>query len=381
MTERARVALTRLVLSDFRNYTNAKLELDSDCIALTGHNGAGKTNILEALSLLSAGRGFRRAILADIGRIGGSGGWAISALLDGPYGETKLGTGLTAGDTGRRLRIDGEEARSSDALLDHLRVLWLVPAMDCLFTGSASDRRKFLDRLVLSINPAHGRIVGDYEKALRQRNRLLVEGGSNAYLDAVEAQVADLGTAVALARNETVTLLVDTLARHAVSEAAFPASLISLQGPFEELVHGVAAADLEDRFKAQLRDNRLIDRAAGRTLTGPHRSDLSVLHADKELPAAYASTGEQKALLIGLVLAHAELTGAVSGMAPVLLLDEVAAHLDPDRRAALFTRLQELGGQVFMTGTDTSLFEALPPEAQFFTVHEGSVSVTNRSSG
>ncbi|AEV34923.1 recombination protein F [Pseudovibrio sp. FO-BEG1] len=370
------MALSRLALTDFRNYSAASVELNSRMIAFVGDNGAGKTNILEAISFLSAGRGLRRATLGDIARADGGGGWAVSAVLDGEYGETRIGTGLTAGEPGRRVRIDGEEARSSEALLEYLRVLWLVPSMDGLFTGSASDRRKFLDRLVLSLNPSHGRMVASFEKALRQRNRLLSEGGTPEFLDAIEAQVAELGTAVALARSETVSLLAKTLETQKQLGLPFPSAEIHLQGAFETATIGMSASDREDCYRELLVEGRFRDRAAGRTLDGPHRSDLYVVHSEKQMPAAQASTGEQKALLIGLVLAHADLTSSISGMTPILLLDEVAAHLDPGRREALFTRLEVLGGQVFMTGTDQNLFKDLPSAAQIFEVEGGGIKLS-----
>ncbi|OKL44529.1 DNA replication/repair protein RecF [Pseudovibrio exalbescens] len=374
MSDPVSVTLTRLALTDFRNYASATIPLSSQMVAFVGDNGAGKTNILEAISFLTAGRGLRRSALSDIGRAVASGSWAVNARIEGVYGETRLGTGYTAGETGRRVRIDGEDARSSDMLLDYIRVLWLVPSMDGLFTGPGSDRRRFLDRLVLSLNPSHGRMVANYEKALRQRNRLLAEGGMPSFLDALEAQVAELGTAVTISRRETVSLLAATIEDQAGLGLPFPKALIQLEGGFETLTEGMNSTDTEDAFRTLLSDGRYRDRAAGRTLEGPHRSDLVVHHAEKELPAALASTGEQKALLIGLVLAHASLTSAVSGMAPVLLLDEVAAHLDPARRAALFARLEAIGGQVFMTGTDAALFEDLPSGAERFQVTDAHIA-------
>ncbi|MDD7909604.1 MULTISPECIES: DNA replication/repair protein RecF [Pseudovibrio] len=374
MSEAVSVALTRLALTDFRNYEAATIPLSSQMVAFVGNNGAGKTNILEAISFLTAGRGLRRSALSDVGRADSSGSWAVSAVLDGAYGETRIGTGYTAGEAGRRVRIDGEDARSSDQLLDYIRVLWLVPSMDGLFTGPAADRRRFLDRLVLSLNPGHGRMVANFEKALRQRNRLLSEGGMASFLDALEAQVAELGTAVAIARRETVSLLSSTLDEQAKLGLPFPKGQIHLEGSFETATIGLNSTDTEDVYRDLLAEGRYRDRAAGRTLDGPHRSDLVVHHADKNLPAALASTGEQKALLIGLVLAHASLTTAVAGMAPLLLLDEVAAHLDPGRRAALFARLEAIGGQVFMTGTDVSLFQDLPAGSQRFAVDEANIT-------
>ena len=373
MTDFRTARLTRLSLTGFRNYETLSLNLSAKLVAFVGANGAGKTNILEAISFLTAGRGLRRATLADIARKTGDGSWSVAAtvLLDGL--DTKIGTGLAAGGTGRKVRIDGEDVRGSESLLDYMRVLWLVPSMDGLFTGPASDRRRFLDRLTLAIDPAHGRRVSDFENALRQRNRLLDQGGSDAFLSALELQVAELGTAVSIARGDTVGLLSGMIAEQAAQGLPFPHAGIVLEGAFEAETLGLSASDREDQYRLLLKEGRPRDRAAGRTLTGPHLSDLKVTHAAKSMPAAQSSTGEQKALLIGLVLAHAELTSKVSGMTPVLLLDEVAAHLDPDRRAALFAKLNSLGGQVFMTGTDEGLFGALPEEAQVFEIwdHHG----------
>lgn len=370
MTEFRTALLTRLSLTDFRNYTSLKLAISASLVAFVGPNGAGKTNILEAISFLTAGRGLRRAALADITRKDGSGSWSVAAdvLLDGL--ETKIGTGLVANTPGRKVRIDGDEVKGSEKLLDYVRILWLIPAMDGLFTGSGSDRRRFLDRLTLAIDPTHGRRVSDFENALRQRNRLLEQSGSDSFLTALENQVAELGTAVSFARNETISLIGQMIADQRSQELPFPLADIALEGNFETELAGLDASDREDRYLQLLRDGRPRDRAAGRTLNGPHLSDLKVRHADKGMPAAQSSTGEQKALLIGLILAHAELTAKLSGMTPVLLLDEVAAHLDPHRREALFSKLNALGGQVFMTGTDAALFEALPSDAQVFEIKD-----------
>ena len=380
MGEPVRVALRNLTLTDFRNYAHASVALDARLIAFVGDNGAGKTNLLEAVSLLTAGRGLRRAPLGEIGRHGVATPWSVAARLDGAGGETRLGVGHGPGDPGRRIRIDGTDVRASDALLDHLRVLWLLPSMDGLFTGPASDRRRFLDRLVLAIDPGHGRRVADLEKTLRARNRLLDENASSGYLDAVEAQLAPLAVAVSLARRETVALLSTRVAAQGALGLPFPLAEIALTGAFETQASAVPAIDLEDRYLTMLSNARMRDRAAGRTLEGPHRSDLAVRHAAKDMPAALASTGEQKALLIGLVLAHAEVTAVTAGMTPVLLLDEVAAHLDPGRRRALFSRLSELGLQVLMTGTDPQLFVDLPMPHALMTVANGAILPYNSSS-
>ncbi len=368
MPESKSATIERLTLTDFRNYERLEIAFSKPLIAFVGDNGIGKTNILEAISLLTAGRGIRRAPFANLARMGGGGGWSVSARLERDGDEFRIGTGLTPGEAGRRVRIDGDDAKSSELLLDYMRVLWLVPSMDGLFTGPGSDRRRFLDRLTLSLDPMHGRRVADFEKALRQRNRLLEHGGSSEFLSAVETQVAELGTAVSLARGETVTLLGETLTAQARLGLPFPVASLGLEGAFETATRGMTASDREDHYRELLREGRSRDRAAGRTLMGPHLSDLMVQHAAKSMPASQSSTGEQKALLIGLILAHADLTASVTGMTPVLLLDEVAAHLDPNRRTALFGKLLELGGQVFMTGTDTSLFETLPDQGEVFRI-------------
>ncbi|MBN9044982.1 MAG: DNA replication/repair protein RecF [Rhizobiales bacterium] len=378
-----RVSVRRLKLSRFRNYAELSLPLGPGHVVLTGENGAGKTNLIEAVSFLSPGRGLRRAAYDDVALTGspesgptsGQDGFAIHATLDCMiYGEAEIGTGTAgAGEGGRKVRINGVAA-SGDELLDYARILWTVPAMDGLFTGGASERRRFLDRMVLAIDTAHGKRVLDYEKAMRSRNRLLSDGSSDAqWLDAIESQMAELGTAIAAARAEALRLIAAMIER-LPAHGPFPKADCFLEGALEQRIGVEAALDLEEDFRRNLRDGRARDRAAGRTLDGPHRTDLLIQHRPKAMPAALCSTGEQKALLIGLVLAHARLTGELSGMAPILLLDEIAAHLDTGRRAALFGILDDLGGQTFMTGTDRALFEALAGDAQFFNVSGGKLT-------
>jgi DNA replication and repair protein RecF len=285
-----------------------------------------------------------------------------------------IGTGVDGeGETvSRRLRLNGTPVKSVDELTDHLRVSWLTPSMDGLFTGPSADRRRFLDRLVLSLDPAHGRRAGDFERAMRGRNRLLSEGRFDpAWLSGIETQMAALGIAMAAARQEMLGLLKSLIAARA-EETAFPTASLTLSGFMDDDFHR-PAADLEDEYLALLRDNRHRDAAAGRTLEGPHRADLMVRHAEKDMDAGRCSTGEQKALLVGLILAHAQLTANMTGYAPVLLLDEIAAHLDEGRRAALFDLVHGLGGQSFMTGTDAAMFTALGERAQFFNVSHGSL--------
>lgn len=373
------VHIGRLQLSNFRNYALLAVDLAPGLVVLTGENGAGKTNLLEAVSFLSPGRGLRRATLEEVAREGAQAGFAVHARIEGPFGECEIGTGTAGaapGDTGRRVRINGATARSADELLEWLRVLWLTPAMDALFTGPAADRRRFLDRLVLAIDSRHGQRALDYEKAMRGRNRLLAEDSRNsAWFEAIETQMAETGVAIAAARAEMVRLLAAMIARLPDS-GPFPQADLRLAGPLEERIAAQPAVDLEDSFRRTLAQGRERDRTAGRTLEGPHRSDILVRHRPKDMPAELCSTGEQKALLVGLVVAHARLCGEMSGAAPVLLLDEIAAHFDAGRRAALFGILEELGCQAFMTGTEPGLFSSLVGRAQFLTVDHGTVRPT-----
>ncbi|MGF6254325.1 DNA replication/repair protein RecF [Ensifer sp. LBL] len=370
-----KVFLSRLKLMEFRNYAALSLELDQRHVVLTGENGAGKTNLMEAVSFLSPGRGLRRAAYADVTRVGAGDGFSVFAEVEGMEGSVEIGTG-TAGVTegqSRRLRLNGTPAATVDELTDHLRVLWLTPSMDGLFTGPSADRRRFLDRLVLSLDPEHGRRASEFDRAMRSRNRLLGEFRPDpAWLTAIEREMAGLGVSMALARQEMLGLLT-ALVERTVDESVFPSARLALSGFLDDEGHR-PAYDLEEQYLTMLRDGRPRDAAAGRTLDGPHRSDLLVRHREKDMEAARCSTGEQKALLVGLVLAHARLVGDMTGHAPVLLLDEIAAHLDVNRRAALFDLVDGLGGQAFMTGTDQSMFEALGERGRFLTVSHGSVT-------
>jgi DNA replication and repair protein RecF len=370
------VYIRKLQLTNFRNYASLALDLGPGMVAFSGENGAGKTNLLEAISLLTPGRGLRRAPYADVAREGSTGGFAVHAELDGSKGLFDIGTG-TAGldpnsEAGRRVRINSTQT-SADELLDWLRVLWITPAMDALFTGPAGDRRRFLDRLVLAIDPGHGRRAQDYEKAMRGRNRLLSEGSRDrAWFDAIELQMVESGTAIAAARAEMVRLLAAMIDK--LPASPFPQADLALAGSLEAMVGRAPAVEIEESFRRALASGRERDRAAGRTLDGPHRADLVVRHRPKSMPAELCSTGEQKALLVGIVLSHARLSGEMSGSVPILLLDEIAAHLDAGRRAALFSILDELGCQTFMTGTEASLFSSIKGRAQFLTVSHGSVA-------
>jgi len=373
------VRLSALTLTDFRNHEQTTLALDGRHVVLSGPNGAGKTNLIEAVSLLSPGRGLRRANLSDMARKGAD-GFSVFAKLERDGDGYAVGTG-TAGVTPtengartRRVRINGTNAASADELLDLARILWLTPAMDGLFTDSAGTRRRFVDRLTLAIEPGHARSVSRLEAALRERNRLLETRADARWLDAIEAQLAALGTAIVIARQELVSLLAALIAE-TPQGARFPMADLSMAGELEaRLADGMAAGDLQAWLETDMRGKRGRDRAAGRTLTGPHRADLVVEHRQKAIAASLCSTGEQKALLIGLLLAHAALTASVSAMTPILLLDEVAAHLDPERRAELFDRVHGIGGQAFMTGTDRNLFDALGDRAQYLRVEDGTVT-------
>lgn len=389
--------LRQLRLSRYRNYAALKQEFSAACVVFTGHNGAGKTNLLEAISLLSPGRGLRRASYADISAVlpadtaaapaaEAAGHFAVSAKLESPvYGEAQIGTGLAALRSGgdwaagkkenfsRRVQINSVQ-QPAEALAEYCRILWLIPAQDGIFIGSAGERRRFLDRLVLALDPTHGRRVIDYEKAMRSRNRLLAEASCDSgFLDAVEAQMAELGTAIAAARLETVRRL-SAITAPLFGAGSFPQAALKMDGFLEERLENQAAVDVEDSFREELRQSRDKDRSIGRSGAGPHRSDLLIFHRAKNMPAALCSTGEQKALLTGLILAHSYLTAELSDMLPILLLDEVAAHLDKTRRAALFALLEELGVQTFMTGTDAMLFSALRGRAEFFTVENGALT-------
>jgi DNA replication and repair protein RecF len=372
-----KVHIERLKLTGFRNYANLSLDFDQRHVVLVGDNGAGKTNLMEAVSLLTPGRGLRRAAYADLVKAGSdpASGFSVFASLEGMAGPVDIGTGIGGSDESgsRKVRINGAPTRSVDELLAHLRLLWLTPAMDGLFTGAAGDRRRFLDRLVLSVDPAHGGRALSYERAMRGRNRLLAEGRVDpAWLDGLEAQMSELGVAMAMARAEVVKLL-STLIDGNQAESAFPAATVRLEG-FLDDEHLPSASDMETAFSDLMRKGRGRDAAAGRTLTGPHRMDLVVHHRAKAMPAALSSTGEQKALLIGIVLGHAQLVRGMTGWAPILLLDEIAAHLDEGRRAALFDLVEALDCQAFMTGTDATMFSSLGPRGQVFTVANGRVT-------
>ncbi len=383
----ASARIRRLTLTNFRSYHAAQIEVGAGLVVLTGPNGAGKTNLIEAISFLAPGRGLRRAPVQDVAFSEGDGSWAASADVEGALGLATLGTGIepqAAEDAvlARKCRIDREPVASASAFADHLRVIWLIPAMDGLFNGPASERRRFLDRLVLAVDAEHGSRVNALERSLRSRNRLLEDARPDPHwLDAIEHETAELAVAVTALRVETVNRLQAALAARQGRNgpaSAFPAAEIALAGWMEQLVPLHPAVEIEDRYRAVLRDHRSRDAAAGRTLDGPHLADLGVIHAGKGIAAADASTGEQKALLIGLVLAHAGLLTEMSGFAPVLLLDEVIAHLDPSRRAALYAELDMLGAQAWLTGADAAAFAEIEARADVLEVRPGQIGKPER---
>jgi len=367
----------RLTLTHFRNYRAVGLETRGDMVALVGPNGAGKTNCLEAISFLSPGRGLRRATLEDVADNQGDGSWAVSAEVEGALGLATLGTGIEAPrgeSSGRRCRIDRENVNSAAAFGDHLRMVWLTPAMDGLFTGAASERRRFFDRLVLAIDSEHSSRVSALDRSLRSRNRLLeVRNFDDHWCDAIERETAELAVAVAALRGQTALKLAAML-RTRGHASAFPAAEIALDGWMENALLSEPATAVEDRYRKILREARPRDAAAGRTLDGPHLTDLQVIYAPKNMPARDASTGEQKALLIGLVLAHASLVAEMTGIIPLLLLDEVVAHLDPARRSALFRELAKLGAQVWLSGADPAAFAEIGGFGDVFEVENGRIA-------
>lgn len=365
------MALTRITLVDFRNHAGTALEASAGFNLLIGQNGAGKTNVLEALSLLAPGRGLRRAQLAEMPLQGGSGGFAIAAGLHTPphASEVRLGTAVEPSQPARRrVRINGADT-SAAALAEWLSVSWLTPAMDGLFVAPASERRRYFDRLALALNPLHAGHLARYERALRERNRLLAEErpAETRWLDAVELQLAQAGDLLAQGREALIDSLMAEVVRYPERPFPRPALTYAPGGPTES-----------DQLSQALHDGRARDRAAGRTLVGPHRDEFEVVYAAKRMPAAASSTGEQKALLLAITLAHAAL--AARGRPAILLLDEVAAHLDPHRRAALFDRLQETRTQIWATGTELAPFASIAGGAAIWEVTDGSAKTLSQTS-
>ena len=372
-----------LRLANFRNFEQVTITAGDRPVVLYGSNGAGKTNLLEAVSLLAPGQGLRRTAYPDLARHGTPGDWSVAARAHTAYAVVDIGTGLqpsapNGARSGRIVRIDGVNQTGSGVLADYIEMVWLTPSSDGLFTGPASERRRFLDRLILCFDPTHRNRAGHFDRAMRQRNRLLDEGTyDRAQFEGLETILAETGVAIAAARVEAVGALDREMAmrRDRQQGDVFPWAELALEGTLERELADRPAIDVEDRYRDALARHRDRDRAAGRTLLGPHRSDLLVTHGPKAMPAKLCSTGEQKALLISLVLAHAELAAARRGGAPpVLLLDEIAAHLDAERRAALFEDLLRLGAQSWMTGTDRSAFAELESQATFLRVSAGDVA-------
>ena len=376
----APVSVRSLKLTGFRNYARQSLDLDGRAVVLFGENGAGKTNLLEAVSLLAPGRGLRRAKTADLERCradsaetGPVSGWGVAATLATAVGPIEVGTGNDAGSDRRIVRINGAAATQA-SLSEYVSAVWLTPQMSQLFLEGSSARRRFLDRLVYGFDPAHAGRVTAYEKALRDRSRVLKDGAGSAdagWLDALEAQIADRGVAIAAARLDMAVRLARVAS---VGFGPFPGATVAVSGDLETWLDTGSAVAVEDRFREALVQNRPADAVTGGAAVGVHRSDLLVRHVEKDMPADQCSTGEQKALLMALVLSHARLLTAERGVTPLLLLDEVAAHLDEDRREALFSALLEMGAQAWMTGTDARVFAPMQGKAQIFNVADAAVS-------
>ncbi len=381
------VSVTRLMLTAFRSYSAVQMEIDPSMnqIVLTGRNGAGKTNILEALSFLAPGRGLRRAALDDVRQHDTDGNapmpWAISADIMSGHTPCRVGTGEDPSQTARRaVRLDGQSSSQSEALADLWNIVWLTPQMDRLFLEGPSSRRRFLDRMVLGLHPRHAAQVSGYERLMRERNRLLSDGPfDDVWCSALEARMAEHGAAIAEARVDYAAQLVGQMdTNHVARDAGFPRADLALDGDGEAMViDGAKAVDVEAGLKVLWARDRAGDRARGRTSAGPHRTDMQVTHRETMMDAAQCSTGEQKALLLSLVLSNARLLAAIRGRLPILLMDEVAAHLDAERRSALFRVLEDLGCQTWLTGTDLDLFTDLA-SAQFFSVANGNITKAKR---
>lgn len=400
----ASATITRLLLSHFRSYTMASLDLDpaQSLVVLTGENGAGKTNILEAISYLAPGRGLRGAALTELchhqamqsdKQAIDKQAWAVSAHLTIDNEPIQIGTGLDPDcfmDTGtaakRIVRLSGEN-QSPSVLASMLSILWLTPQMDRLFTEAPSSRRNFLDRMVMGLYPDHGRQVSGFEKAMRERNKLLTDFGLQAdssWLKILEARMSEHAAAIAMARLDFTGQIAGLIEEYSdsttLSGSAFPSASLALDGDLEsQLNEGVSVPEVEDGYRHKLMDLRALDAAKGRATCGPHKTDLLVTHAPKNMPAALCSTGEQKALLVNLILANARLITALTGKTPLLLLDEIAAHLDDRRLSALFDALEVLQAQCWLTGTDKSLFKALDGRAQFYGVAAGKINPSSQA--
>jgi DNA replication and repair protein RecF len=385
------VAVLRLTLTDFRNYASLRIEPRARFVVLVGANGAGKTNLLEAISMLALGRGLRGAEFESLARLHAEPKrWAVAAHLQTSHGATEIGTAWekpvseldqtiaqTGNQTGTRSRtvaIDGMPQKSAGALAGRVSMSWLTPAMDRLFQGPPADRRRFLDRMTALLFPDHASHVAVFERLMRERNALLAESSFDTnWAQSLELQMAETAIAIAHARMEA-TSDISTFFGTEDRTGQFPWGQLALDGDIERSLQQLSALQAEETYRTSLARNRNADRAAGRTLSGPHRTDMTVTHGPKSMPAGLCSTGEQKALLIGLVLAQARAVRKACGTSPMLLLDEIAAHLDKTRRTGLFQQLDDLGSQVWMTGTDIQFFDGIQGSGVVYGVENGTLS-------
>ncbi len=371
-----KISISSLSLSSFRNYESARMETSENPVVITGVNGAGKTNILEAISLLGVGRGLRRAKLSDISNVAAGENWAISANINGKHGHVKIGTGINnegIEDNDKRLvKIDGKITKGQAELARHVSLIWLTPQMEQLFIEGASAGRKFLDRLVFSFDAEHASRINEYDYHMRERNKLLQYGRADAnWLATIEQKMAACAAAIASARLSTCEHINHMIA---ASSLSFPKGLLNVSGFVEDLLKaGSSAMGAEDSLKNALESCRNYDAASGRTTNGTHRSELRVTHIEKSMPAESCSTGEQKALILSIILAQARSGSVWHGITPIILLDEVVSHLDATRRLELFEEICDIGAQTWMTGTDTDLFAGLIEKARFFKVENGKI--------
>jgi len=373
-----KLCVQKILLSQFRCFEAARLDINNNMVVLYGANGAGKTNILEAISLLTPGKGLRDAKTTDLKNktARDTEYWAISSELQTPKGVIKIGTGQQGIDNKRIVRINGHTEKTQSTLAQYVSAIWLTPQMDRIFIGSPSERRRFFDRLVFAYDPKHITRINAYERSMRERSKLLRhEFGTPdpVWLSSLEAKMAQTGIAIAAARQ----ILIDKLQAVAFEQKSvvplFPVPLISIKGWVEGLLESHSALEVEAMFAQKLECSRNLDAATGGAMDGVHRSDFLTYHADHNLPADQCSTGEQKGLLLSITLAHARLIHAEFGHTPLLLLDEVVAHLDKDRRKSLIDLLYSLNGQCWMTGTDLSLFSDLTGKAQFIHIKNASI--------
>ncbi|MDX2028669.1 MAG: DNA replication/repair protein RecF [Alphaproteobacteria bacterium] len=370
----APLSVGKITLSHFRNYRDLCLNFESAPVVLTGANGSGKTNLLEAISLLVPGRGLRKAALDELQNRESATPWAVAAEIHTAFGPMALGTGRDPEETDnerRLVHIDGKQARSQNALAEHVTMAWITPEMDRVLAEGPGARRKLLDRLVYSFDPAHSGRVNRYEKAMRERMRLLREGPADAaWLNGLEDEMAQTGVAIAAARRQMIAQLRSAIAE---SETAFPRADLALKGLAEEALEDQPALPVEDKMRAALARTRGEDAQTGTCAAGPHRSDLLVTHRTKNCPADLCSTGEQKALLIAIMLGYVRVLTRHRQMAPLFLLDDIAAHLDDTRRTALFDEIRDLGVQAWLTGTDIEPFMGFLPQAQHAVTEQGHI--------